>query len=63
MRVVVDRTLCRGHGQCSFVAPDVFDIDDEGVMHCDERPPDSRSAAVEEAVRFCPELALSIAED
>lgn len=62
LRVLVDRTLCQGHGQCVVVAPDVFDLDDDGVMHCVERPDSSHRAAVEFAVRFCPEEALSLGE-
>jgi ferredoxin len=60
MRVLVDRTLCQGHGQCAVVAPDVFDLDDDGVMHCLEHPDPIHRAAVELAVRFCPEEALTL---
>jgi ferredoxin len=63
MQVVVDRTRCRTHGQCCFVAPEVFDIDDDGVMQCIERPDESQRKAVEDAVFGCPEMALSLVED
>jgi ferredoxin len=56
MKVTVDRDRCIGAGMCVLLAPDVFDQDqDEAVVVLlDESPPDSRRAAVEQAVERCP---------
>lgn len=60
MKVQVDLDRCEGHGMCAFAAPDVFDLDDEGVLHYDPAPPDARRGDVENAVRSCPAGAISI---
>lgn len=61
MRVIVDRELCEGQGVCEQLAPDVFMVDDAGVLHLRvEEPPTERVAAVREAVRRCPKQALRL---
>lgn len=30
MKVEVDPKICEGHGQCNAVAPEVYDLDDDG---------------------------------
>jgi ferredoxin len=56
-RVVVDREVCMSAGVCEVTAPEVFELDDDGVLVVRE-PTDL--AAVEAAVRACPTGALSI---
>ena len=65
MKVVVDRDLCQGHAMCTLEAPDVFQVGpgDEQVTLLDETPQESLRAAVENAVRFCPNAALSLIEE
>ena len=60
MRVAVDTDQCRGHGICMARCPEVFDLSDDGyaVVLVDEVPA-AFEAAVEEAVRHCPEHAIS----
>jgi ferredoxin len=61
MRVIVDRELCEGQGVCEQLAPDVFMVDDAGVLHLRvEEPAAERVAAVREAVRRCPKQALRL---
>jgi ferredoxin len=60
-RIRVDRDICSGYGNCTFVAPDVFDIDDTNVVYLltdvvDERNSDD----VELAVTECPRQAIAI---
>lgn len=59
----IDRDACVGHGRCFDLHPDMFAADDEGlpVLLAAEFPTERRRAAVE-AVRECPERALSIAD-
>lgn len=59
-----DFTLCQGYANCVDAAPDVYDIDDDGVVvllrdHIteEERP------RIEEAVRSCPVNALRIEDE
>jgi ferredoxin len=63
MRVTVDRDKCVGAGQCVLVAPETFDQDDDGIVALlTEAPPRERRAAVEEAARLCPALAISVTD-
>jgi ferredoxin len=61
MKILVDRDLCEANAICMGIASDIFEVDDEDVLHVlDESPPESRRAAVERAVAKCPRAALSI---
>jgi ferredoxin len=63
VKIVANRELCKGHGQCELFAPDVFEIDDEAlVLLKRETVDDAEREAVEEAVSHCPEGALRIDE-
>ncbi|KLU11472.1 MULTISPECIES: ferredoxin [Kocuria] len=60
MRVSVDRTRCAGSGQCSALAPAVFDQqeDDGVVLLLDAEPPEALHSAVREAALACPVAAI-----
>ncbi len=61
MRVVVDRDLCQGHGECQREAPEVFRLDDEGVLRLvQDEPPEALRDRVQRAVRYCPTSALRV---
>ncbi len=62
-RVQVDPELCVGSGGCEALAPDVFEVDDDGILviHRPE-PADDELPDVREAVRACPTQALSLPE-
>jgi ferredoxin len=62
-RVVVDRDRCVGSGSCEALAPDVFEVDDDGILvvHRPE-PAGDELSDVEDAVQACPTRALSLAE-
>ena len=60
MRVTVDMGLCQANGACVVAAPEVFDLDDEDVLHWVEEPGEERRAEVEEAVRACPVQAITL---
>jgi ferredoxin len=64
MKIKVDRGRCTGIGICESVAPDYFEVGDDGVLVLlREHADDSQRAEVEDAVRACPALALSIVEE
>lgn len=61
MKVVVDRSKCTGLGICESLAPDFFEVDDNGeLVQLKEDVADDELAAVEEAVQGCPTEALRI---
>ncbi|HEX6311395.1 MAG TPA: ferredoxin, partial [Acidimicrobiia bacterium] len=33
LEIEIDRELCMGSGNCSFWAPGVFDLDDDGIAY------------------------------
>jgi ferredoxin len=60
-RVEVDRDRCVGSGACEALAPEVFEVDDDGVLVVRRpEPGDDELDDVREAVRACPTRALSV---
>jgi ferredoxin len=61
MKVNIDLGLCDGHGQCVNVAPDVFDLGEDGLAYLKIDPVGEEfRKQVEEAVLMCPPEAISI---
>lgn len=60
MKVRIDADLCQGHAMCALACPELFQLSDEdGHAHvANENVPDEFEAAVERAVRSCPEGAI-----
>jgi ferredoxin len=61
MRVEVDPDSCEGHGQCNVVAPQVYELDDDGycVIRNPEVPPHLQAQA-EEGALSCPVMAITV---
>jgi ferredoxin len=61
MKVRVDPELCQGHTLCNMIAPKVFELDeiDGHSSVVNENVPVDEEARVAEAVRSCPERAIS----
>jgi ferredoxin len=64
MRIAVDRARCTSLGICESLAPEFYEVDDEGALQVlrSDVPVDQR-AAVEQAAAGCPTAALSVVED
>lgn len=64
MKVRVDSELCAGFGVCLGLAPEVFELHDDGyaIVLVGEVPPELEDA-VREAVSQCPANAVSVSED
>lgn len=62
MKVRVDPDRCQGHTICAMIAPDLFTLDDvDGHSSAiDGEVPADREAKAAEAIRSCPEQAISI---
>ena len=62
MQVGVDQSKCCGAGQCTALAPEVFDQRDEDgvVVLRDAAPPEAVHDAVREAAAACPASAIRI---
>jgi ferredoxin len=60
-RIAVDRERCASTGGCEAVAPEVFEVGDDGVLVVlRPEPDDAELPAVRTAVRTCPTRALSL---
>jgi ferredoxin len=61
MRVMVDNDLCEANAVCAGLVPEVFDVDDEDILHiaAGEVPPELADG-VRRAVQSCPKMALRI---
>ncbi|MDP9028412.1 MAG: ferredoxin [Actinomycetota bacterium] len=59
MRVQVDRARCEGHGVCEEIAPEIYRLDDDGVLEILLDPiPAKLEAKAESGARLCPVAAL-----
>ena len=62
-RVQVDRDRCVGSGVCESLAPEFFELDDDGVLVVHRSEPDEgQLGAVHDAVQSCPTRALALSE-
>jgi len=62
MRITVDRSRCQGHARCASLAPELFDLDEEGyafVLPGREEVADGDEQALL-AVDNCPEEAIRV---
>ena len=61
MRIVLDEAKCSSLGMCESVAPEFFEVGDDGALAVlrDEAGEDQR-ALLEEAVAACPTAALRL---
>ena len=61
MRIVLDESKCSSLGMCESVAPDFFEVGDDGALVL-LRPEgdEGQRALLEEAVAACPTAALSL---
>jgi ferredoxin len=62
MKVRVDPDRCQGHTLCAMAAPDVFELSeiDGHATAIDTEIPEHLEENVHEAVRSCPEQAITI---
>lgn len=59
-RIVIDRSLCSGYGFCADLAPDVIELDDDGLAAV--RVGTSDDPAVLAAADACPMAAIHVEE-
>jgi len=58
--VRIDRTICIGTANCAKVAPELFVLDDVGIIAFREPPADVEPELALEACRVCPVDALAV---
>jgi ferredoxin len=60
-KIVIDRSLCSGFGACADLAPEIFDVDDGGLVSL--RRGTSDDPAVLDAASACPMGAIEVVEE
>ena len=64
IRIVFNRSTCAGIGLCEMHSPDVFKIEDDGLMSVQTEVVDgSRRAEIEEAAMSCPTQSIRIVDE
>ena len=63
MKVVVDYEVCASNAVCMGIAPEVFEVRDDGYMYIlNDQPGPEFDERLREAVAGCPNGALSLEE-
>jgi ferredoxin len=61
MKIKVDLDLCQSHGLCVEVAPEVFELRDDGFLYIvNEAPDGSDQHKLEKAALECPTGAIAL---
>jgi ferredoxin len=60
LTIRIDRTLCVGFGDCVTVAPDAFELDDEGIAVFRTEADGVGRARLLEACDVCPVDAITV---
>lgn len=60
-KIVIERSLCSGFGACAELAPEIFDVDDGGLVSL--RLGTSDNPLVLDAASACPMGAIEIIEE
>ena len=60
MEIDIDRAKCAGHAICTILAPDVFDIDDEGKAITLPSAANASESEIRDAADACPALAIKL---
>jgi ferredoxin len=62
-RLVIDQEKCLNSGQCAYLQPELFEIDEEGApVILVDAPDGALIAQAQEAVTMCPGQAISLPE-
>jgi len=60
----IDEDACAAHGDCADLAPEVFEVRDDGFLYVlNEHPGEDLRDKVRQAANGCPTGAITIVED
>lgn len=62
MKITVDRDKCRGHNNCTAIAPNVFEVDDQFKAYVLD-PHGDNDGDVLKAAKMCPKLAIILEDE
>ncbi|SHN39952.1 ferredoxin [Cryptosporangium aurantiacum] len=62
MKVSIDTAKCAGHARCNALAPEVYDLDDDGyALPLDGEIPPELEEKARDGAESCPERAIVLA--
>jgi ferredoxin len=60
-KVVINKPACCGYGVCAEICPDVYKLDENGMVYVDDDiVPDGMEALAKEGADACPQSALKL---
>jgi ferredoxin len=60
-KVVINKPACCGYGVCAEICPDVYKLDENGMVYVDDEiVPDGMEALAQEGADACPQSALKL---
>lgn len=59
MKLTVDHK-CAGHALCNAIAPELFELDEQGIAQVTNQPDAGQRGLAEEAAQECPAAAILI---
>ena len=62
LSIEINREVCMGSGNCSFWAPAVFDLDDDGIASVTDPEGDTEDKVIL-AAQGCPTQAIAVFRD
>lgn len=62
-KIIVDSDLCIGCGSCEAIAPDYFEIKDDGKSHVKKQYGSEDDEVINEAISACPVNAIELSEE
>jgi ferredoxin len=64
LRVIADRGACCGYGVCAEICPEIYQVDDIGVVKLlTDIVPEGLEVKAKEAASACPQSALRVVEE
>ena len=64
MKIVVDYDECASNAVCMGIAPEVFEVRDDGYLYIlDENPPEELRERLRQAVNGCPTGAITLVDE
>ena len=64
MKIKVDQDRCAGHARCAAVAPELYELDENGYIAFREKAvPPGLEAQAQRGARACPERIITVSED
>jgi len=63
MKIRINKAGCVGHARCAAVAPEVYELDDDGFIAVEEIDvPPELEAQARRGARACPERIITVEE-